>query len=217
MVHSVSEVLQTMTNRSARTRRQPALAMELVNDRGQLEQAQRMDAAWKKSEEIRVNARKALVDLDSNERLQRALRARPRRARESCVFDEGEPVFVWRLGKRGSQAKVPCGSTQGRRRMGDQSRLSHGQPGGATSAWLCGRGAGRGFRRRSQKRKNVDLDRCWKKYYEGKPVWSNLRYLLNHRYNDKHHQDQGASGEHPMPCERHHSTWYTDGGIITHG
>ena len=89
--------------------RQPDITAELTNDHGEYETTQSTDKSWKKAEEIRAAAKKALTEVDSNERLQRALRARPRRAREECVFDDGEPVFVWRQGKRGAQAKVgPC-------------------------------------------------------------------------------------------------------------
>ena len=46
---------------------------------------------------------------DSKERLSRAMRARPRKAREGHVFREGDPVSVWRQGRRGTTAKVgPC-------------------------------------------------------------------------------------------------------------
>ena len=37
------------------------------------------------------------------------MRARPRKAREGHVFREGDPVSVWRQGRRGTTAKVgPC-------------------------------------------------------------------------------------------------------------
>ena len=115
MIHEVAWALQTLTNRSGYSPaqrvlgRQPALNMEHLNDSGEFEFSQTQDAAWKRSEEIRQAARKALVEVDGKERLNRALRARPRRAREDCQFSEGEPVYVWRQGRRGNQAKVgPC-------------------------------------------------------------------------------------------------------------
>ena len=49
------------------------------------------------------------MELDAKERLQRANRSRPRRQREGQVFSEGQPVVVWRQGRRGALAKVgPC-------------------------------------------------------------------------------------------------------------
>lgn len=85
--------------------------MELLNDAGAFEQTQSStgDAAWQRAQEIRNAARKALVEVDGRERLNRAVRARPRRQREEHEFQEGDPVYVWRQGKRGTQAKVgPC-------------------------------------------------------------------------------------------------------------
>ena len=117
MIHEVSWALQTMTNRSGYSPaqrvfgKQPSVTMELTNDSGMFDRTHSMtaDQAWQRSEEIRQAARKALLDLDSKEKLQRAIRARPRRAREDLNFNEGDPVWVWRQGRRGSQAKVgPC-------------------------------------------------------------------------------------------------------------
>ena len=83
--------------------------MELLSDGNQVELSQTGDEAWKRSEAIRLAARRALVEIDGRDRLNRAIRARPRRAREDLHFEEGEPVYVWRQGKRGYQAKVgPC-------------------------------------------------------------------------------------------------------------
>ena len=115
MIHEVSWALQTLTNRSGYSPaqrvfgRQPSLAMDSLSDTGQFEVSLTADAAWQRSEEIRQTARKALMEVDARERLNRAARARPRRAREQLHFDEGEPVYVWRQGRRGTQAKVgPC-------------------------------------------------------------------------------------------------------------
>ena len=115
MIYEVSWALQTMTNSSGYSPaqpvfgRQPTIAMEILNDSGEYEIPQTMDGAWKRAEEIRQAARRALVEVDGRERLQRAVRARPRRAREEHSFIEGEPVYVWRQGRRGSMAKVgPC-------------------------------------------------------------------------------------------------------------
>ena len=115
MIHEVSWALQTMTNRSGYSPaqrvfgRQPTIAMEVINDTGQYELSHTQDAAWRRSEETRSAARKALMEVDSRERVNRAVRARPRRAREDHRFSEGEPVYVWRQGRRGTHAKVgPC-------------------------------------------------------------------------------------------------------------
>ena len=65
-----------------------------------------MDRAWQRAEFIRQSARKALLELDAKERVARAKRARPRRDIERRQFSEGEPVMVWRQGRRGALAKV---------------------------------------------------------------------------------------------------------------
>ena len=49
------------------------------------------------------------MELDAKGRVQRANRARPRRQLVNQVFSEGQPVVVWRQGRRGALAKVgPC-------------------------------------------------------------------------------------------------------------
>ena len=89
--------------------RQPRLALDLVGDDRHYELSTTQDKAWKRAYEIREAARKALLEMDCKERLQRASRARPRRALEDHVFTEGQPVTVWRQGCRGALAKVgPC-------------------------------------------------------------------------------------------------------------
>lgn len=115
MIHEVAWALQTMTNRSDYSPaqrvfgKQPTLAMEILNDSGEFSFPQTSDGAWRRSEEIRQAARQALMDVDCKERLQRAVLARPRRQHQELHFVEGEPVYVWRQGKRGSQAKIgPC-------------------------------------------------------------------------------------------------------------
>ena len=115
MIHEVAWALQTMTNRSGYSPaqrvfgKQPSLAMDVLNDSGEYQFSHTADVAWKRAEEIRQAARKALVEIDGRERLNRALKSRPRRAREALNFTEGDPVYVWRQGKRGHQAKVgPC-------------------------------------------------------------------------------------------------------------
>lgn len=115
VIHEVAWALQTLTNRSGYSPaqrvfgKQPSLAMEILNDSGEYTFPQTSDAAWRRSEDLRKAARQALVDTDSKERLQRSLRARPRRAHEELHFSEGDPVYVWRQGRRGSHAKVgPC-------------------------------------------------------------------------------------------------------------
>ena len=115
LIHEVSWALQTMTNRSGYSPaqrvlgRQPSLNADGLTDTAEYEYSKTGDSAWAKAEEIRQAARRALMEVDSRERLQRAVRARPRQAREQHVFEEGEPVSVWRIGRRGFQAKVgPC-------------------------------------------------------------------------------------------------------------
>ena len=111
LIHEVSWSLQTLTNRSGYSPaqrvlgKQPALNMDNLANMSEYEVTMTSDASWKKAEEIRQTARQALMMVDSRERLQRAARARPRRAREKHVFQEGEPVYVWRQGRRGFQAK----------------------------------------------------------------------------------------------------------------
>ena len=49
------------------------------------------------------------MHVDAKSRLARARLARPRREIENLKFSEGEPVLVWRIGRRGATAKVgPC-------------------------------------------------------------------------------------------------------------
>ena len=96
MVHEVSWALQTMTNRCGYLPaqrvlgKQPSLAMEILNDSGEYTFSNTNDEAWKRCEQIRQAARKALVEVDGRERLQRTVRARPRRALETLQFEESE-------------------------------------------------------------------------------------------------------------------------------
>ena len=115
MVHEVAWALQTLTNRSGYSPaqrvfgKQPSLGMDLLSDAREFEYSVTADGAWNRAEEIRKAARQALMEVDSKERLSRAIRARPRKAREGHVFREGDPVSVWRQGRRGTTAKVgPC-------------------------------------------------------------------------------------------------------------
>lgn len=115
LLHEMSWALQTMTNRSGYSPaqrvlgKQPSLNMDSLSNMAEYDVPATNDAAWAKAEELRQAARKALMMTDSKERLQRAVRARPRRAREKHCFQEGDPVYVWRQGRRGFQAKVgPC-------------------------------------------------------------------------------------------------------------
>ena len=67
------------------------------------------DAAWSRAHELRTAARKALIEIDSKSRVARAKLARPRQEINRLKFEEGEPVLVWKLGRRGSTAKAgPC-------------------------------------------------------------------------------------------------------------
>ena len=115
LVFESAWALQTTCNRSGFTPaqrvlgRQPRLALDLVGDDRHYELSTTQDKAWKRAYEIREAARKALLEMDCEGRLQRASRARPRRALEDHVFTEGQPVTVWRQGRRGALAKVgPC-------------------------------------------------------------------------------------------------------------
>ena len=73
--------------------RQAQLSLETLSDHGQYEMSTTSDRAWQRADHIRKSAR----------------RARPRREIERQVFQEGEPVMIWRQGTRGSLAKVgPC-------------------------------------------------------------------------------------------------------------
>ncbi|CAE7558955.1 iscS [Symbiodinium pilosum] len=107
--------LQTTINRSGFTPaqrvlgRQPRVALDLTSDDRHYELAVTQDKAWTRASELRDAARRALMELDAKERLQRANRGRPRRKLETRVFTEGQPVVVWRQGRRGALAKVgPC-------------------------------------------------------------------------------------------------------------
>jgi hypothetical protein len=64
--------------------------MEILNDSGEYTFSNTNDEAWKRCEQIRQAARKALVEVDGRERLQRTVRARPRRALETLQFEESE-------------------------------------------------------------------------------------------------------------------------------
>ena len=107
--------LQTTINRSGFTPaqrvlgRQPRVALDLTSDDRRYELLVTQDKAWNRASELRDAARKALMELDAKERLQRANRSRPRSQREGQVFSEGQPVVVLRQGRRGALAKVgPC-------------------------------------------------------------------------------------------------------------
>lgn len=142
MIHQVSWSLQTMVSRSGFSPaqrvfgKQPVAAMEFTNDHGIFDKtlSPTADAAWDRANEMRQAARKALIEIDGKERLQRAIRGRPRKARDDHKFDPGEPVYVWRQGKRGAHAKVgPCfvvlqdGETVWVTRRGELWKCSRGQ------------------------------------------------------------------------------------------
>ena len=66
---------------------------------------------------MRKAARQALVDTDSTERLQRSLRARPRRAHEDLHFLEGEPVYkMGNLEEQGLEA-IPAELLKAKERL----------------------------------------------------------------------------------------------------
>ena len=112
MIHEVSWALQTMTNRSGYSPaqrvfgKQPSVSMDILTDSGEYTFPQTMDAAWERFEKIRQAARKALMEIDGRERLQRAVRARPRRAHEDLHFVEGKPVYVWKQGLEAVPAEL---------------------------------------------------------------------------------------------------------------
>ena len=115
MIFEVSWALQTLVNRSGFSPaqrvlgRQPQVALEALSDHGLYHLSSSQDRAWAEAERIRRAAREALVQLDAKERLSRARRSRPRRELEKRQFVEGEPVMLWRQGRRGALAKVgPC-------------------------------------------------------------------------------------------------------------
>ena len=106
---------QTSINRSGFTPaqrvlgRQPRVALDLASDDKHYELSVTQDKAWTRAAELRDAARKALMELDAKNSFQRASRARPRRQLETKVFSEGQPVVVWRQGRRGALSKVgPC-------------------------------------------------------------------------------------------------------------
>ena len=115
LIYEVSWSLQTMCNRSGYSPaqrvlgKQPRVTMDMISDGQSYELSTTMDTAWRRAEELRTAARQALIEQDSKERLARARRSRPRRQLERHVFREGQPVTVWRQGRRGALAKVgPC-------------------------------------------------------------------------------------------------------------
>ena len=115
LIFEVSWALQTLVNRSGYSPaqrvlgRQPQVGLETLSDQGEYHLSTTQDRAWARAERMRQAAREALVQLDARERLARAGRGRPRREIERLSFGEGEPVMIWRQGRRGSLGKVgPC-------------------------------------------------------------------------------------------------------------
>ncbi|CAE7354364.1 GIP [Symbiodinium pilosum] len=115
LVFESAWALQTSVNRSGFTPaqrvlgRQPRVALDLASDDKHYELSVTQDKAWTRASELRQAARKALLELGAKERVQRASRAKPRRQLENQVFTEGQPVVVWRQGRRGALSKVgPC-------------------------------------------------------------------------------------------------------------
>ena len=115
LIFEVPWSLQTMCNRSGYSPaqrvlgRQPRVTLDMISDGQTYDLSTSTDTAWKRAEELRTAARNALIEQDSKQRLARASRGRPRRQLENHVFREGQPVTVWRQGRRGALAKVgPC-------------------------------------------------------------------------------------------------------------
>ena len=115
LIYEVSWAIQTLTNRSGYSPaqrvfgRQPQVALDSLADGGEYNLSPTADGAWQRAHELRTAARKALIEIDAKSRVSRAKLARPRQEINRLRFDEGEPVLVWKLGRRGSTAKVgPC-------------------------------------------------------------------------------------------------------------
>ncbi|CAE7348803.1 RE1, partial [Symbiodinium necroappetens] len=112
LVYEVSWAIQTLTNRSGYSPaqrvfgRQPRTTLDALSDGGEFELSPTTDSAWQRAHEFRMAARKALIELDAKARVRRAKLARPRQEINKLKFDEGEPVLVWKMGRRGSTAKV---------------------------------------------------------------------------------------------------------------
>ena len=115
LIFEVSWAIQTLTNRSGYSPaqrvfgKQPTLSLDCLSDGREYHLSASSDAAWQAANHTRQCARRALIELDSKTRLRRARLGRPRQELQSLQFEEGEPVMVWRSGKRGTAAKVgPC-------------------------------------------------------------------------------------------------------------
>ena len=117
LICEVSWSLQTMCKRSGYSPAQRVLGkqlrvtLDMISD-GQsqsYELSTSVDVARRRAEELRTAAREAMIEQDAKERLARASRGRPRRQLEGHVSGEGQPLTVWRQGRRGALAKVgPC-------------------------------------------------------------------------------------------------------------
>ncbi|CAE7318488.1 RE1 [Symbiodinium sp. CCMP2456] len=115
LIYEVSWAIQTLTNRSGYSPaqrvfgRQPQVGLDSLTDGGEFMLSPTADSAWQRAHELRTAARKALIEVDAKSRVSRARLARPRQEINRLQFVEGEPVLVWKQGRRGSAAKVgPC-------------------------------------------------------------------------------------------------------------
>lgn len=115
LIFESSWALQTLVNRSGYSPaqrvlgRQPTLALDTLANQREYHLSCTQDEAWERAHPVRTAARKALMEADAKARVARARLARPRREVERLKFDKGEPVAVWRHGRRGTTAKVgPC-------------------------------------------------------------------------------------------------------------
>ena len=140
IIFETSWAIQTLTNRSGYSPaqrvfgKQPSLTLDKLTDGREYHLSPSADAAWEQSNRVRQAARRALMELDSKSRLSRARLARPRRELQQREFQEGEPVLVWRAGRRGATSKVgPCyvilqrGNTVWVSRRGDLWKCNVGQ------------------------------------------------------------------------------------------
>ena len=110
LIFEASWALQTLVNRSGFSPAQRVLGRQpTLADQREYHLSTTQDEAWERAHTMRTAARKALMEVDARARLARARLARPRQEIAKLHFEKGEPVVVWRHGKRGNTAKVgPC-------------------------------------------------------------------------------------------------------------
>ena len=140
IIFETSWAIQTLTNRSGYSPaqrvfgKQPSLTLDRLTDGREYHLSPPADAAWELANQVRQAARKALMELDAKSRIGRARLGRPRQELLRREFQEGEPVLVWRAGRREATAKIgPCyvilqrGHTVWVSRRGDLWKCNVGQ------------------------------------------------------------------------------------------